>query len=111
MINLLHFFKSLFQKKTSESDNNLKSIINNGAFLVDLRTAGEFELSNIPGSVNIPLSALGRNVRLFDNKKNIVLVCFSGNRSGYAKEVLEKKGVKNVINGGAWEDVKNLLEN
>ncbi len=111
MIKLLNFFKRLFQKETSASNRNLKSIINNGAFLVDLRTSGEFELSNVPGSVNIPLSVLGRNLSLFANKKEIVLICFSGNRSGYAKEILEKKGIKNVINGGAWEDVKNLLEN
>jgi phage shock protein E len=106
-----NFFKKIRVKKDNTDENDLKSIIKNGAFLVDLRTEGEFEQGHVPGSVNIPLNLLGRNLNLFKNKKHIVVCCFSGNRSSFAKEILEKKGFKNVINGGAWDEIYNLINN
>jgi phage shock protein E len=106
-----NFFRKIFVKKDNTSDNDLKSIIKNGAFLADLRTAQEFAQGHINGSINIPLGELGKNLNRFKNHKHIVVVCFSGNRSGFAKDVLEKKGFQNVINGGAWEEVNHLLVN
>ncbi|WP_309609296.1 rhodanese-like domain-containing protein [Flavobacterium sp.] len=103
------FLKKILVKKDNTSDKDLKTIIKNGAFLVDLRTIGEFAQGHVPGSINIPLNELGRNLNLFKNKKNIVVCCFSGNRSGFAKDILEKKGFKNVINGGAWEEIYRLV--
>jgi phage shock protein E len=105
------FFKKAFVKKDNTSDKDLGKIIKNGAFLVDLRTVGEFEKGHIKGSTNIPLGELARNLNLFKNKKNIIVFCFSGNRSGFAKDVLEKKGFTNVINGGAWEEINKLIQN
>lgn len=113
MLNIFKFtfLKKILVKKDNTTDNDLKSIIKNGAFLVDLRTIGEFAQGHVPGSINIPLNELGRNISLFKNKKNIVVCCFSGNRSSFAKDVLEKKGFNNVINGGAWEEIYKLLNN
>ena len=105
------FLRKILVRKDNTTDNDLKSIIKNGAFLVDLRTIGEFAQGHVPGSINIPLNELGRNINLFRNKKHIVVICFSGNRSGFAKDVLEKKGFSNVINGGAWEEIYRLVNN
>ncbi len=105
------FFKKIRVRKDDTNENDLKSIIKNGAFLVDLRTEGEFVQGHVPGSINIPLNTLGRNINLFKNKKHIVVCCFSGNRSGFAKDVLEKKGFTNVINGGAWDEIYKLINN
>ena len=113
MLNIFKFsfLKKILVKKDNATDNDLKSIIKNGAFIVDLRTIGEFAQGHVPGSINIPLNELGQNISLFKNKKNIVVCCFSGNRSGFAKDVLEKKGFNNIINGGSWEKIYKLLDN
>lgn len=106
------FFQNLFSKSEEieeEFEDNLKSIIKKGAFLVDMRTESEFKQGHAPGSINVPLSMLGRNMSLFDGKKNIVVFCHSGNRSEYAKDVLIKKGLQNVYNGGAWDDIQKII--
>lgn len=112
---LKSFFQNLFSR-SSESDTsnesgetNLKALIEKGAFLVDMRTESEFNQGNAPGSINVPLSMLGRNMSLFEGKKNIIVFCHSGNRSEYAKDILIKKGLKNVYNGGAWSDIQSLI--
>lgn len=88
---------------------DLKSIITEGAFLVDVRTPGEFADGHVKGSVNIPLDNLTKEIAQFNNKKNIIVFCRSGNRSGMAKSLLEQQGFKNVINGGTWQNVAQFV--
>ena len=91
------------------STSNLKSIIDEGAYLVDVRTPAEFAEGHVKGSVNIPLDTIGNNLQKFSNKKNIIVFCRSGNRSGQAKVILENNGLKNVTNGGTWQDVNKFV--
>ena len=49
----MNLFQSLFGKGET---TDLKSIIEQGAFLVDVRTAAEFAGGHVKGSVNIPLN-------------------------------------------------------
>jgi len=92
-----------------ESTSNLKSIIDEGAYLVDVRTPVEFAEGHVKGSVNIPLDTIANNLQQFSNKKNIIVFCRSGNRSGQAKLILENNGIKNVTNGGTWQDVNQFV--
>ena len=46
----------------------------------------------------------------FKDKKNIIVFCRSGNRSSMAKNLLEQNGIKNVVNGGTWENVKQYAK-
>ncbi len=89
---------------------NLKSIIDDGAFLVDVRSAGEFAEGHVKGSVNIPLDRVTMELSKFKNKKNIIVFCRSGNRSGQAKAILEQQGIGNVTNGGTWEAVNQFVK-
>ena len=101
---------NLFQKFFSGGQTaDLKSIIHKGAFLVDVREPGEFAGGTAKGAVNIPLGRLAAEINRFKGKENIVVFCRSGNRSGQAKLILEQKGIKNVINGGTWEEVNRLI--
>jgi len=84
---------------------DLKQLIEEGAFLVDVRTPGEFAGGHVKGSVNIPLDNLQTQISKFKDKKHIIVFCRSGNRSGMAKNILEQNGFKNVVNGGTWERV------
>jgi len=89
---------------------DLQSIIDDGAFLVDVRTPGEFADGHVKGSVNIPLDKVSMEIAKFKNKKNIIVFCRSGNRSGQAKTILEQQGIANVTNGGTWEAVNQYVK-
>lgn len=102
----MSIFSQLFGGSSSV---DLKSIIAEGAFLVDVRTPGEFADGNVKGSVNIPLDNLTKEIAQFQGKKNIIVFCRSGNRSGMAKSLLEQQGFKNVINGGTWQNVAQFV--
>lgn len=100
-------FSNLFGGGTTA---NLQSIIDDGAFLVDVRTPGEFAEGHVVGSVNIPLDKVTMELEKFKNKKNIIVFCRSGNRSGQAKTILEQQGIVNVTNGGTWEEVNQFVK-
>ncbi len=89
---------------------DLKNIIEEGAYLVDVRSPGEFAEGHVKGSVNIPLDRVTIELEKFKDKKNIIVFCRSGNRSGQAKGILEQQGITNVTNGGTWEAVNQFVK-
>jgi rhodanese-related sulfurtransferase len=100
----------MIKKLFGQSDNTpLKEAIENGAFLVDVRTPAEFSEGSVRGAVNIPLDKIANQLSRFAGKTNIVVFCRSGMRSSQAKGVLEQNGVENVINGGSWTQVNNAV--
>lgn len=103
---MLGFLKNLF---SSKGDEVLKNIIKEGAFLVDVRTPGEFASGSVKGAVNIPVNQVQSQISKFKGKKNIVVFCKSGGRSMQAKSILKRNGIQNVYNGGTWGAVKNML--
>jgi rhodanese-related sulfurtransferase len=100
---------NLFQQMFGQSNAALETAIKEGAYLVDVRTPGEFAGGSVKGAVNIPLDNLSRQLDKFKNKKNIVVFCRSGARSGQAKSILESNGFTNVINGGTWQQVSQVV--
>jgi rhodanese-related sulfurtransferase len=103
----MNIFKELFG---GSAPADLEKIIKEGAFLVDVRTPGEFAGGHVKGSVNIPLDTVVSQLSKFKNKKNIIVFCQSGGRSGQAKIILEQNGFTNVINGGTWNNVNQFLK-
>lgn len=92
------------------SNSQIIEAIKGGAFLVDVRTVGEFSEGSAEGAVNIPLDQVPANLDQFQGKKSIVVFCRSGNRSAQAQMFLQQRGIPNVFNGGTWEDVAFMLE-
>lgn len=82
----------------------LPQLIKDGAQLVDVRSPGEFAAGSRPGSLNIPLDALGARAKELDKEKTLILCCASGARSGIAAGLLKRQGFKNVINAGPWQN-------
>ena len=102
---------SLFQKFFGGGQTaDLKAIIAQGAFLVDVREPGEFAGGSAKGAVNIPLGRIAAELNKFKGKENIIVFCRSGNRSGQAKVILEQNGFKNVVNGGTLEEVNQFVK-
>jgi phage shock protein E len=88
----------------------VKSTTKSETFYVDVRTPAEFAQGSVKGAINIPLDQIEKQLVKFKGKKNIVVFCRSGNRSSQAKAFLEQNGMKNVSNGGSWEDVKAKMK-
>jgi len=103
----MNIFQSLFGGGQTV---DLKNVISEGAFLVDVRTPMEFAEGHVKGSVNIPLNNVASQLAKFKNKKNIVVFCRSGGRSSQAKGILEQNGFTNVINGGTWNHVSQFIK-
>lgn len=104
MINLL---KKLFG---GAAKPDLKLLIDEGAYLVDVRTPQEHAQSKVKGSVNIPLDSISNHLAKFRGKKHIIVFCRSGNRSSQAKSILQNSGFTNVVNGGTSENVKQFVK-
>ncbi len=66
-----------------------------GARLIDVRETWEFSRGHIPDTENLPMGKLSQ---LSPNGKPIVLICASGNRSGYAAQMLTQQGFTDVSN-------------
>lgn len=103
---MLGIFKNLFGQK---DNTELKEVLVDNAYLVDVRTPSEFASGSVKGAVNIPLDKISGQLSKFKGKKNIVVFCRSGNRSGQAKSILEKNGFDNVVNGGTWQNVNSAI--
>lgn len=104
---VLQYVSSFFMDSKNEEvkDEELSEILQNNPFLVDVRTPQEFAAGTVPGAINIPLDEVEKRVSEFQGKKEIVVFCRTGNRSGQAKRILEAKGIENITNGGSWQNV------
>jgi phage shock protein E len=89
-------------------DKGLDKLIKNGAVILDVRTASEYETGHIGGSTNIALSKLRTDRIPFDTNLVIITCCSHGLRSIKAIELLNNRGYRKVHNGGAWSDLEKL---
>jgi phage shock protein E len=82
--------------------------IDEGALLIDVRTAGEYQAGYLDGALQIPYEQTGRLQEAIgeDKGRAVVVYCRSGRRSGIAKKSLNEAGYTNVINGGAYSRLK-----
>jgi rhodanese-related sulfurtransferase len=76
------------------------------ALLLDVREPWEYEICHIDGSVNVPLARIQDQADNWGTAREVVLICHHGMRSYQAGILLERAGVKRVVNlaGGidAW---------
>lgn len=94
----------LYQRFTAVriSGSDARSLVADGAMLVDVRSPGEFSGGHIEGAVSIPIQELAARVdELGDQSGPIVLYCQSGARSAMAKRLLESKGFTDVHDMGS----------
>lgn len=89
--------------------SKIKEALKNGATIIDVRTAHEYDRGKVPGSINIPLDRISVSIeRIRDMKKHVIVCCESGVRSANAKKILSAAGIEEVYNGGSWETVLKL---
>ncbi|RNC84193.1 MAG: rhodanese-like domain-containing protein [Winogradskyella sp.] len=94
---------------SSNQFGDIKSYLEKGAIVLDVRTVAEYEDGHVKGSAHIVLDDLEYEIdQLLDLDKPIITCCRSGARSERAKELLLTHGL-DAINGGPWENVESYL--
>ncbi len=96
-------------KKLFGAGIDFKSLKQNGAVIIDVRTAGEFSSGHLKDAVNIPVDQISSKINDIKKKgKPVITCCASGMRSGAAASILKQAGVE-VYNGGSWVSLNNKL--
>jgi rhodanese-related sulfurtransferase len=81
-------------------------LVEEGAFLLDVRTQEEWDELHAPQATLIPLDQLPARVNEVPADQDVVVICRSGNRSQTGRDILLDAGFENVTStdGGmnAW---------
>lgn len=100
------FLNNFFSKK---KQTDWGQLIQQGAIIIDVRTAAEYRSGHIAGSINIELEKVNISAAELKKKnKPVIAVCRSGSRSGMAVNMLKAAGLE-AYNGGAWNDLKQKI--
>ena len=98
-------------KKRFFDTTDYKTLLAEGAIIVDVRSPAEFSGGNIENSLNIPVGELMNKLEyLKDKNQTIITCCASGMRSGAVKQLLVTKGYTHVVNGGGWRSLNSKIK-
>ena len=107
VVAIVFLLKRAGQISFKDAQKHLK----NGALVIDVRSASEFNSGHLPNAVNVPLdgieTALPRRVK--DRNQVLLLHCLSGTRSGMAKRQLKVMGFANAYNLGSYARAQSIL--
>lgn len=85
--------------------DGLRSALDEGAILVDVREPHEYAEAHVPGAVLIPMGQLAARLDEVPADGPVYVICRSGNRSGQMGPLLDSRGYDsvNVVGGTmAW---------
>jgi glyoxylase-like metal-dependent hydrolase (beta-lactamase superfamily II)/rhodanese-related sulfurtransferase len=77
---------------------DLKTYMNNGAQVLDVRKPGEWSVSHLKDAQFVPLSDMPGNTRKLDKSKIFVVHCGGGYRSMTAISLMMREGFSDLIN-------------
>ena len=85
--------------------------LKDGALVIDVRSAGEFNTGHLACALNIPLDQLEAAVpqRVPDKNQVLLVHCQSGVRSGMARTKLQAMGYAKVYNLGSLSRARELV--
>ncbi len=78
--------------------HEIDTLQENGAVLLDVRTAEEVEMGAIKGSINIEVDDLRNRLNELDKNKKYVIYCAVGIRGYIALRIMKENGFKDVYN-------------
>ncbi len=76
-------------------------------FIIDVRTAGEFNGGHLSDALNIPYDVIGEQIAgvTTDKSAEIIVYCSRGGRAEHAKDTLNGMGYTNVTNAGGYQEI------
>jgi rhodanese-related sulfurtransferase len=104
-------YRELLQAVKSEIEEadaaGARSLVDEGAVLVDVRERDEWEQGRIPGAVHVPRGNLESRIEQAapDRSRPVVLYCAAGNRSAFAAKTLRDLGYERPVSlAGGYTD-------
>jgi phage shock protein E len=92
-------------------NGQIKEALRRGAPVIDVRTAAEFDLGKIQGSINIPLDRLNINLERIRHMRKPIIICSNSDfENEKAISFLKVNGVKEIYNGGSWTRVLRMTK-
>jgi phage shock protein E len=83
------------------SCEDTRTLVAEGAQVLDVREPREFRRGALPGAINIPLSMIRHAGQRLNRAAPVLVYCATGRRSGIAKLLLEANGFSCVHNIGS----------
>lgn len=103
---MIKLIRKIFKRNTTD----FKSLVKQGAVIVDVRTKAEYDGVHARSAVNIPVDNLEVNFHhLPDKNRPIITCCASGVRSAKAARILLNHGYRQVFDGGSWIKVQQRI--
>ena len=101
----------LLKRMSFISPEAARQHLQQGALVIDVRSAGEFNSGHLPNAINIPLDGIETVLprRVKDKNQMLLLHCLSGMRSGMAKQKLKSLGYANVFNLGSLARARKIV--
>ncbi len=101
----MSFFDRLFGGATPGAERvdgaRARSLVSEGAALVDVRSPAEFASGHIDGALNVPVDRIATLEGQVAKDKPVVLYCASGMRSARAGALLKNVGYQTVYDLGS----------
>lgn len=91
------------------SCNEMLDLQKEGAILIDVRTAEEYNSKHLEKAINIDYQEIGDKIlsKVKNKDDKIIVYCQSGNRSAKAASTLKEKGYKNIYDLGSINNCGN----
>ena len=78
--------------------DKVRELVENGAYIIDVREKYEYDYGHIKSAVNIPLSELRKRIDEIPKDRSVYFHCRSGQRSYNAIVALQQLGYNNLYN-------------
>jgi rhodanese-related sulfurtransferase len=94
----------LLKRSGQISAKDAEVLLKNGALVIDVRSAGEYNSGHLTKAINYPLDSIEVSLprRVCDKNQALLLHCQSGMRSGMAKRKLNALGYAKAFNLGSY---------
>ena len=101
-----------FTKLGSISPAAARDYLRQGAKVIDVRSAGEYQSQHLPNAIHIPLGELEQRISGHAPNKDEVLLlhCLSGGRSGMGRRILKRMGYARVYNLGSFARARKIVQ-
>lgn len=92
-------------------NNKIKDALRQGATIIDIRIAAEFDQGKIRDSINIPVDRININLeRIRHMRRPIILCSNSDSETEQALSILKANGIKEIHNGGSWTRLLKMIK-
>jgi phage shock protein E len=106
---LLAVFAAFLVGKTIKgrmASKRAAEVMQTGAVVLDVRSAGEWEQGHHPDAIHIPLDELKARMKdVGPTNTPVIVYCHSGGRAMVAARMLRRAGYQDVINAGSLRNV------